>query len=354
MANSIRIQNVSKHFESIAALINVTLKICPGEIFFLLGPSGCGKTTLLRTLAGFVFPDQGEIFFDDKVVTRVPTYLRNVGMVFQNYALWPHLSVRKNIAFGLEQLRIPRTRREERVNEMLRIMCLEGLDKRNIAELSGGQQQRVALARALVVRPTCLLLDEPLSNLDTQLRLQMRHELRSLCQERQITVIHVTHDQKEALSTADRIAVMNKGIICQTGTPEDIYRRPVDSFVAGFIGEANLIAGKVTDCSHHKIVVETALGFLRSEMPQAQFSPGESCTVCIRPETMQIRTQRSNEENLFPGQIETATFLGESIEYRVQTRTDRFKVLDWSPADILRSSQIFLTVAPRHVIVLKK
>lgn len=348
---SIRIQNVSKHFESTVALQNVTTEISPGEIFFLLGPSGCGKTTLLRILAGFLIPDQGEIFFDDKVVTRIPPYRRKVGMVFQNYALWPHLSVSKNVAFGLEQLGIPRLHRQKRVEEILRTTRLAGFEERGIGELSGGQQQRVALARALAVHPPCLLLDEPLSNLDTQLRIQMRGELRALCRKQKITTIHVTHDQKEALASADRIAVMEGGTIQQIGTPEEIYRQPVNTFVASFIGDANLIPGSVINTPSGKTLVETGLGVLFSERPQSMFLPGDKCIVCIRPEALQIKPQNTNEENSFPAQIETPVFLGQAVEYQVQTKIGPLKVLDWMSSP--RSGRIFLTAHPRDIVLLK-
>ena len=203
------IENLTKSFGRFLALDRIELTIQSGELFFLLGPSGCGKTTLLRHIAGFYEPDEGRILFDGKDVTRLPAHQRQTGMVFQNYALWPHLTVEKNVAFGLEERRLPRAEIDSRVAEALRVVRLEDLARRKIHEMSGGQQQRVALARALVVRPACLLLDEPLSNLDSKLRLEMREEIRRICRDFQLTSIYVTHDQQEALSIADRIAVLN-------------------------------------------------------------------------------------------------------------------------------------------------
>jgi ABC-type proline/glycine betaine transport system ATPase subunit len=224
----IAIESLSKSFGKYLALDHIELTIGTGELFFLLGPSGCGKTTLLRHIAGFYQPDEGRILFDNKDVTRLPAHQRNTGMVFQNYALWPHLTVEKNVAFGLEERRLPKAEIDLRVAEALRAVRLEELARRKIHEMSGGQQQRVALARALVVRPACLLLDEPLSNLDSKLRLEMRQEIRRICREFRLTSIYVTHDQQEALSIADRIAILNAGQLLQVGALAEIYRHPAN------------------------------------------------------------------------------------------------------------------------------
>ena len=214
----ITIENLSKKFGDFLALDRVELTIGTGELFFLLGPSGCGKTTLLRHIAGFYQPDEGRILFEGQDVTRVPPHKRNAGMVFQNYALWPHLTVEENVAFGLEERRFPKAEIDARVAEALQIVRLGELAQRKIHEISGGQQQRVALARAMVIRPTCLLLDEPLSNLDARLRLEMRGEIRRICRQFELTSVYVTHDQQEALSIADRIAVLDSGKIA-SGRP---------------------------------------------------------------------------------------------------------------------------------------
>src|SRR5215218_2911793 len=222
----ITLERLTKRFGGTIALDQVDLRIEAGEIFFLLGPSGCGKTTLLRTIAGFYEPDSGRVLFGDEDVTRLPPHARNTGMMFQSYALWPHMTVAQNVAFGLEERKVKPDEIVRRVHDALASVKMEHLGERRIHQLSGGQQQRVALARALVIRPRCLLLDEPLSNLDTKLRVEMRGEIRRVCKEFGLTAIYVTHDQKEALSISDRMAVLDSGRILQVGTPDTVYRRP--------------------------------------------------------------------------------------------------------------------------------
>jgi iron(III) transport system ATP-binding protein len=238
---SIRIQHLTKRFGTTTALENLDLTIQPGELFFLLGPSGCGKTTLLRSMAGFYIPEEGTIHFGDEDVTRLEPHKRNTGMMFQSYALWPHMTVAENVAFGLEQRRVPRDEIRRRVGEALESVRMGSLAARRPNQLSGGQQQRIALARALVIRPRCLLLDEPLSNLDAKLRLEMRTEIRRVCKEFNLTTVYVTHDQKEALSISDRMAILDRGRILQVGAPREVYRRPSSKVVADFIGEADFI-----------------------------------------------------------------------------------------------------------------
>ena len=242
----VTIDAIHKSYDGRTPVLNgITLDIAAGELFFLLGGSGCGKTTLLRLVAGFIAPDSGGIRFAGTDVTRIPTERRDIGMVFQNYALWPHLSVAENVSFGLEVRQVPATERAARLDEALALVELSGLGARRIGELSGGQQQRVALARALVVKPKVLLLDEPLSNLDTRLRTSMRQEIRRVCKAAGVTAIYVTHDQAEALSTADRIALMVDGQVAQTGTPRELYERPRNEAVARFLGDANVVAASV-------------------------------------------------------------------------------------------------------------
>src|SRR3954470_128683 len=233
---SIQVKQLTKQFGSIVALHGLDLTINPGELFFLLGPSGCGKTTLLRTIAGFYIPEEGKIFFGDQDVTRLEPHKRNTGMMFQSYALWPHMTVAENVAFGLEERRVARDEIKRRVGEALESVRMGQYAERRPNQLSGGQQQRVALARALVIRPRCLLLDEPLSNLDAKLRLEMRTEIRRVCKEFKLTTVYVTHDQKEALSISDRMAILDGGRVRQVGTPRDVYRRPTCALVANFIG----------------------------------------------------------------------------------------------------------------------
>src|ERR1700684_1878676 len=242
---AVTFDGVSKNFGDVKALDNVSLKIGRGEFMTLLGPSGCGKTTLLKLAAGFLAPDSGTVAIDGKCVNDVPTYKREIGMMFQNYALFPHMSVAENIAYGLKTRHVPREEIRRRTAEALALVRLRGMEDRKPRQLSGGQQQRVALARALVINPTVLLLDEPFSALDKNLRASMQIELREIQRKLGLTTIFVTHDQGEALSLSDRLAVMSDGRIRQLGTPQEIYRSPCDRFVASFIGDANVLRGRL-------------------------------------------------------------------------------------------------------------
>jgi len=318
----IQIENLSKNFGDYPALKNLNLQIEPGEIFFLLGPSGCGKTTLLRHIAGFYTPDQGKIFFDDEDVTDLPPKDRHTAMMFQSYALWPHKNVAKNVAFGLEQQGVDWQEIEQKVTEALDIVQMRDCAERKINELSGGQQQRVALARALVVRPRCLLLDEPLSNLDAKLRLEMRGEIRRVCKEFGLTAVYVTHDQKEALSIADNMAIMEAGNLLQVGSPLEIYRKPNSLAVATFIGESNLIPGKVTQITEDKyIYVETKEGLFQGLATNDNWNPamGSKVTLSIRPETIQPTSSPSSLNSL-EGVIKDYTYLGELAQYQIQSK----------------------------------
>ncbi|HEY5743531.1 MAG TPA: ABC transporter ATP-binding protein, partial [Terrimicrobiaceae bacterium] len=290
---SISIEKLVKRFGEHVALAGIDLRIEAGEIFFVLGPSGCGKTTLLRSIAGFSPPDSGRIYFGTEDVTLLPPHKRNVGMMFQSYALWPHMNVAKNVAFGLEERRIPRAEIDQRVQQALAAVRMETYADRQIGQLSGGQQQRVALARALVIRPRALLLDEPLSNLDAKLRVEMRSEIRRVCRESGLTAVYVTHDQKEALTISDRMAILEAGTIAQIGKPEEIYRRPVSRLIADFIGETNFISGVIVASEGSTAIVETALGVFEGTVtdPSWQLLPGETVTLSIRPESWMITTE---------------------------------------------------------------
>jgi iron(III) transport system ATP-binding protein len=283
----VSVRGITKTFGPVRALDDVSLDIDRGELFFLLGPSGCGKTTLLRTIAGFYAPDHGQILFGPTDVTATPPQRRNTGMVFQNYALWPHMTVEANVAFGLRVRGIARPERRRRVGEALDLVKMGPYAKRKPNQLSGGQQQRVALARALVIRPQCLLLDEPLSNLDAKLRLEMRGEIRRLCKDSGLTGIYVTHDQKEALSVADRMAVMFDGRIGQVGPPRALYRRPDNAAIAGFLGETNFIPATIVACKAEDSILETPLGRI-----QARSDPGGPragrVIASIRPEALLV------------------------------------------------------------------
>ena len=349
----IAIENLSKTFGDFLALERIGLTIATGELFFLLGPSGCGKTTLLRHIAGFYQPDEGQILFDGKNVTRLAPYLRNTGMVFQNYALWPHLTVEKNVAFGLEERKLPRPEIDRRVAEALHVVRLEDLALRKIHEISGGQQQRVALARALVVRPACLLLDEPLSNLDSKLRLEMREEIRRICREFKLTSIYVTHDQQEALSIADRIAVLNAGKVLQVGTPAEVYRHPRNRFVAEFIGEGNFLTGHVVARNQ---LLEVELG-RRRLLVAAPENPGANAgslvTLCLRPEAIEIAEIQPPGQSWRARLVQT-TYLGQIAQHLFRCDEDLLKVAEFNPrpARFRSGERYFLSIAPDDITIL--
>ncbi len=316
---SIEVQGLTKRFGALAAVDDVTLSIEEGELFTLLGPSGCGKTTLLRLIAGFNVPDAGVILFDGQRVNDMPPHERGIGMVFQNYALWPHMTVFENVSYGLKLRQISRSEIAARVAGVLEKVKLGGLGDRYPGQLSGGQQQRVALARALVLNPKILLLDEPLSNLDAKIRVQVRQEIRKLQKELGITTIYVTHDQEEALTLSDRIAVFNQGKVCQVGTPKALYERPDNRFVADFIGINNLIEGTVeaVEPGERRLRVKTALGML-SALLDERIKVGDRCILCIRPENAAIDGAGAPDRNLVRGRITFAAYLGNTIRYDVE------------------------------------
>jgi iron(III) transport system ATP-binding protein len=349
----ISIENLSKNFGGFRALDEIGLTIGTGELFFLLGPSGCGKTTLLRHIAGFYQPDEGRILFDGKDVTRLPPHQRNTGMVFQNYALWPHLTVEKNVAFGLEERKRPPAEISRRVTEALSAVRLEDLARRKIHELSGGQQQRVALARALVVRPDCLLLDEPLSNLDSKLRLEMRQEIRRICREFQLTSVYVTHDQQEALSIADRIAILNAGKLIQVGTPAEIYRRPRNRFVAEFIGEGNFLTGQIAGRNEWLEVTLGARRLLVAALDDSGSSVGSAITLCLRPEAIRIAATQPPGQ-AWQGTLVETVYLGQVAQHLFRCDGDLLKVAEVNPrpARFLPGQEYFLCIEPEDLTIL--
>lgn len=322
-----------------AAVRGIDLTVERGSMLAVLGPSGCGKSTTLRMIAGLVTPTSGRVLVDGRDITGIPVHRRDMGMVFQSYALFPHLDVARNVSFGLEMRKVPRAEQDERVAQALDLVRLGHLADRRVAQLSGGQQQRVALARALVVRPTLLLLDEPLSNLDAQLRGEMRDEIRRIQQETGITAVFVTHDQHEALSMADRVAVLNQGRLEQLGTPEDVYERPAGRFVARFVGRANLIDGQVTGTDGSRTVVELpgvgrvpALGdprpsgqragvLLRPHRIALAPAPADGTTAGVAPSTT-AGTSVGAAATPVQGTVLTAGYSGESIAYRVRVGAD--------------------------------
>jgi iron(III) transport system ATP-binding protein len=324
----VELTNISKRFGPLKAVDDVSLTIGEGDFFTLLGPSGCGKTTLLRTIAGFYDPDAGEIRFGEKLINPIPAHKRETGMVFQNYALFPHLSVFDNIAYGLKARGVPKAQIAERIGRIIRSVQLEGLEDRAPSKLSGGQQQRVALARALVISPQILLMDEPLSNLDAKLRVSMREEIRRIQKELGITTIYVTHDQEEAMAVSDRIAILNRGRLEQVGTPAEIYYRPESRFAAEFMGSSNIIELDVTgyDETQSRIAAETAgrTFFLKGDRPS-----GRRITLSVRPEWIRVVDGPGNgETNLLAGTILNSTFLGSMVRYRVSGPGERPVVIE--------------------------
>jgi len=306
--SSVRLDTVSKRYGDHVAVRDFSLEIAEGEFLVLLGPSGCGKTTTLRMIAGFVEPSGGRIFFGERDVTELPPYRRNTGLVFQGYALFPHLSVFENVAFGLRMRKLDRAEVDRRVQEALRLVRLEGLGERMPRQLSGGQQQRVALARALVIEPEILLLDEPLSNLDAKLRNEVRVEIRQLQRRLGLTTVMVTHDQEEALSVADRLAVMKDGEVQQIGSQRQLYNAPRNGFVADFIGRSNFFAGALTAPARFR--TESGL-----EIAVPGTASGERL-LAVRPE--RIRLGGANGANAFRGTVEFVSYLGATTEYAIR------------------------------------
>jgi ABC-type Fe3+/spermidine/putrescine transport system ATPase subunit len=317
---SIRIVNVTKKFGDLEAVKDVTLEVKTGEFFTLLGPSGCGKTTLLRSIAGFNQPEKGEIYFNTKRVDKIATHKRGIGMVFQNYAVFPHLNVLNNVAYGLKARKVPADEIQPRVSRALQMVRLTGMESRFPDQLSGGQLQRVAIARALVIEPQVLLMDEPLSNLDAKLRVEMRSEIRELQQSMKITTLYVTHDQEEALSISDSIAVMNHGVVEQMGKPWEIYNTPINRFVAGFIGTTNFFEGTWISAQEGEGTVHVA----DIQMKVSAHSPcvGEKVSFAIRPEAFKVAQEITEAERScflsLPGRVNKVEYLGFMTKYDLE------------------------------------
>ncbi len=341
----LELKNVNKAFGGVAAVNDFSLDIEKGSLVSFLGPSGCGKTTTLRMIAGFEQLDSGTIRLDGDDIVPVPPNRRDIGMVFQAYALFPNMTVRENIAFGLRMKKAPKEDIEKRVDIALDMVRLKDTGKRFPHQLSGGQQQRIALARALAVQPRVLLLDEPLSALDAEVRVVLRGEIRRIQSELAITTVYVTHDQEEALSISDKVVVMNKGLIEQVGTPEEIYRAPQSRFVATFIGTANQFPGQVA--GKNKVVgnnIELLTGNMKG------FNDGQSVVVLVRPETIQVQAENPRQENcnIIPGEIETITFHGAVTRLGVNTNGQRvvadITIANTQPVSL--NQKIWLTFPP--------
>jgi putrescine transport system ATP-binding protein len=358
----VRFDGVSKHFSGVAAVDRVSLDIFTGEFFALLGPSGCGKTTLLRLLAGFEVPDEGRILLDGEDIARVPPYRRPINMMFQSYALFPHLTVEGNVAFGLKQERLPKAEIAARVAEMLALVQLERFAKRKPHQLSGGQRQRVALARSLVKRPRVLLLDEPLAALDKKLRGETQFELMRLQEKLGLTFIIVTHDQQEAMTVADRIAVMDHGRLVQVASPSEIYELPNSRWVADFIGDVNLIEGQVLEAgAPGTVIASAAAGQLRGLACEGA-KRGDTVWVALRPEKVRIARElpARPEENCVAGTVGTIGYLGDLSIYQV--RLDNGFVMKAAVANVTRlveraigwDDRVWLSWTPEAATVLTR
>ena len=318
MSQIVFFQNITKCFGEVVALRDITLEVEQGAFLSLLGPSGCGKTTLLRTCAGIEIADAGRVFLEGKDVTDLPPYKRNVNMVFQRWALFPHKNVAENIAFGLTLKKVPEPEIDRQVRNMLELVKMEGYEDRYPKQLSGGQAQRVALARALIMQPKVLLLDEPLGSLDLKLRKEMQIELINIHKRLGTTFIYVTHDQEEALTMSTRVVLMNKGMIVQTGTPSEVYQRPNSVFVTQFIGEGIFFKGQVASIKDHLCHVNTG-DFVLQGMATPGVELSREVTVCVRPERVRINcVPESRGENQIQGQIVNTIFKGPTVHYQVQ------------------------------------
>ncbi len=348
---TITLQDLTKTFGRTVAVDRLSLTIPAGHLFFLLGPSGCGKTTLLRMIAGFINPTAGRLLFDQQDMTNTPPNKRNTGMVFQSYALWPHMSVADNVGFGLDVRKIRGDDRAKRIEESLKLVHMYEYRDRKPNQLSGGQQQRVALARALAIRPQCLLLDEPLSNLDAKLRLDMRTEIREIVKKTGITAVYVTHDQKEALSMADGIAVMSNGQLQQTGTPEELYRKPVNRFVADFIGESNFLTGQVTSVEGQHVLIQTQIGTLKATAGAiAQLAVGSQAIAAVRPEAVSFGKLG---DNVFRARRVHLSYLGEMAEHVLELADgQKLKAFELNPEPGQQIGEnVDITINPEHVTV---
>jgi len=348
----VRIQGLTKRYGDVAAVEGLELRVEPGELVALLGPSGCGKTTTLRLVAGFLKPEAGEIWVGERCLSSpaavIPPERRRMAMIFQSYALWPHMTVDQNVAYGLRLAGTPKADRDRRVTEILKAVQLEGYGSRYPGELSGGQQQRVAVARALVVEPEILLLDEPLSNLDANLREEMRFEIRRLHETFAITTLYVTHDQAEAMVISDRVAVLQNGRVAQVGTAEDLFERPRTRFVAEFIGKTNLIDG-VADGTG-----TVARGRLRLRVASTDLTPGTPVAVSIRPYQIGLAPRAqpgapaAPEANVLAGTVVRASYLGDGVDYQVRIEESDvvLRVAGPAPPRIRPGERVSVSVAP--------
>ncbi len=316
----LELQNITKRFGDLMAVNNISYALARGKLVTFVGPSGCGKTTLLRIVSGFIEPDEGRVILDGEDITRIRPNARDTAMVFQNYALFPHMTVARNIGFGLQMMKKPKNEVKNEVERLLDLVQLSGLGERKPHELSGGQQQRVALARALSLHPKILLLDEPLSNLDANLRVMMRTEIRKLQRRLDLSIIFVTHDQEEAMSISDLLVVMDQGVVKQVGSPTEVYEQPVDDFVANFVGHINFFPGEVTAFGREELILKIDQVDLKVQRPAFEVAPGDRLKAVVRPESIDIvdaQTSTGADQNVMEGQIEVAMYIGSVMRYTI-------------------------------------
>lgn len=314
---NVKLENVTKKFGEVIAADNVSLEINDGEFFTFLGPSGCGKTTSMRIIAGLEYPNSGKVIYDDRDVTQLPSFKRNTGMVFQNYALWPHMTVHENVAYGLSVRKEPKDEINRKVKNTLKLVKLGGMGDRFPNQLSGGQQQRVALARVLIINPDILLLDEPLSNLDAKLRVEMREEIKEIQRKLGITTIYVTHDQEEAMAISDRIAIQNKGKIRQVGTPQEVYNNPIDLFIATFIGKGVTLEGTIEKIQDWITVNIDGLSLDGITTSDQELKEGDHVACVMRPESFHV-DELDEPHNVIEGEIEWSAFIGSLTEIKIK------------------------------------
>ncbi len=351
------LRDIHKFYDQLEVLKGISLEVNQGELVTFVGPSGCGKTTLLRIIGGFTPLDSGGVILDGQPIEHLPPNLRDTRICFQNYALFPHMTVAENVSYGLKIKKWKKEKIQDRVDELLKLVKLEGLAERMIDKLSGGQQQRVALARALSVKPKVLLLDEPLSNLDANLRLTMRGEIRKLQERLNITTIFVTHDQFEAMSISDRIVVMKEGIIQQIGSPIEIYERPTNEFIAGFVGFVNFLEGKIerVDLGPEKAIASTPIGNIQF-IPQRTVNTGDQVKLVVRPETINISgTEPKGMNNTFEGEVEIGMYVGSLAKYTVQVKGEKMIIDQPNPRETFfrPREKVYLSI-PENIHLLMK
>ena len=355
----LKVKNLNKYFGKVKAVQDVTFEATEGKVLSLLGPSGCGKTTTLRCIAGFENPDRGEIYLDDRKITYVPPEKRGIGMIFQNYALWPHMTVYGNLAFGLQIRKVPRDEITKKIKKVLDMVQLEGYENRYPRQMSGGQQQRIAMARALVFEPEIMLLDEPLSNLDAQLREEMRFEFTELQRKLGITAIYVTHDQAEALVISDKIVILDQGKIVQSGSPKEIYSDPKNKFVAGFIAVTSFINGRIDSFTEEKkkVIVKTDDSLVIHGFNNS-FDIGQKVSVAMRMNVIKFIQDENksdkNTVNIFKGKIIQSSYLGNIIDYKIKVGNWEVRTNSDAKYNFKVGEEVTFYLSPEDIIVTRE